>query len=90
VKYILAILLLSGCASFDVPPAPQIGRSVFSLYVQEGDLPKGVNGTATFYETLNVCVVVLREYPMCLLHEIRHCIEGAWHDARPNSEDCQP
>lgn len=85
---LLAVLLLSGCAVFDAPPEPEIKRSTFSLYVQEGDLPANVNGMATYYETLNVCVIVLREYPVCLLHEIRHCIEGQWHDDRPNSEDC--
>jgi len=38
--------------------------------------------------TMNTCVITLRQYPECLLHEIRHCFEGQWHDARPNSEDC--
>jgi hypothetical protein len=88
VKYLLAIAMLTGCASFDAPPAPQIKRQGVVIQVSEGSLPDGVQGTAAYYDTLNICQIVLRKYPRCLLHEVRHCIEGAWHDDRPNTEDC--
>lgn len=34
------------------------------------------------------CVIRLRKYPRCLLHEIRHCVEGNWHEGRITTEDC--
>ena len=83
----LAVLVLSGCEVFDATQ-PVIGRNVFTVSVEEGDLPTNVNGMATYYEKLGVCAIVLRKYPTCLAHEMRHCVEGAWHDERPNSEDC--
>ena len=36
------------------------------------------------------CTIRLREYPRCLLHEIRHCIEGDFHShQKHNYEDCE-
>ena len=37
-----------------------------------------------------VCEVqILRDrYPFCLLHEIRHVIEGDWHEGRETTWDC--
>lgn len=34
------------------------------------------------------CIITLRKYPICLLHEIRHCTEGDWHAGRNSDEDC--
>lgn len=35
------------------------------------------------------CEIILKRYPACLLHEIRHCTEGDWHPRdEPNTEDC--
>ena len=34
------------------------------------------------------CQILLRKYPECLLHEMRHCIEGDWHPGRETDEDC--
>ena len=34
------------------------------------------------------CQILLREYPECLLHEVRHCIEGDWHKGRETDWDC--
>ena len=28
------------------------------------------------------------QYPMCLQHEVRHCIEGKWHTEKWNNDDC--
>lgn len=88
-KLLLALtLLLSGCAIFD-SPQPQIIRNAFIVSISESDnLPHNVLGTATYYPTINACVIALRKYPQCLLHEIRHCIEGDWHGDLPNSDDC--
>jgi hypothetical protein len=33
------------------------------------------------------CIIVLKEYPTCLAHEVRHCLEGHWHKT-PSDRDC--
>jgi hypothetical protein len=92
-KLALLSLLLAGCASFDAPVPKEIVHSQFhfTIYERPELLPApNVHGTATLLDFggQRVCVVNLRQYPVCLLHEIRHCIEGNWHDEKPNSEDC--
>ena len=47
-------------------------RTVYGMSIYDGD----------------TCVIILREYPKCLLHEIRHCVEGNWHSGRDTLEDC--
>lgn len=32
--------------------------------------------------------IKLRKYPICLLHETRHAIEGDWHKGVESDEDC--
>jgi hypothetical protein len=80
-KYVALALLLTGCAT----PTYNIERDSFHFsLIIDPDLP--TNGLAKWND--NICVIWLRKYPECLLHEIRHCIEGYWHDTRPNLEDC--
>jgi hypothetical protein len=98
-KYVFLALLLAACgdtgqSNFSASKPPEIVYPDFvvSIRSEPEQLPKdSVYGTATTME-LNgkrMCVINLREYPRCLLHEIRHCIEGDWHDPQiPNSEDC--
>jgi hypothetical protein len=98
-KYLVLALLLAACgdtgqSTFSASKPPQIVYPDFQFHirVEPDQLPKpSTYGTATLME-LNgqrVCVVNLREYPRCLLHEIRHCIEGEWHEPDvPNAEDC--
>jgi hypothetical protein len=100
VKYLLLVLLLSACVNptdysqFSASRPPKLIYTQMQLIVLErpDDLKPDVNGTATildFPDGQRMCVVNLRKYPQCLLHEIRHCTEGRWHDpAVPNDEDC--
>jgi hypothetical protein len=98
-KLLLLALLLAACGDtgqthFSASKPPEIVYPDFQFHirVEPDQLPSPtVNGTATLVEMngKRICVVNLREYPRCLLHEIRHCIEGDWHDPQiPNSEDC--
>ena len=81
-----ALVILSGCSSFDAPK-PIMQKNVMTIVVTESkDLPPGVLGMAK--ESGGLCFIYLREYPYCLQHEVRHCLEGAWHGSQPNSEDC--
>ena len=84
---VLAAALLAGCSSFDYTK-PAIKNKAFTVSVEEGELPANVMGTATYYPSFNACIIILREYPKCLLHEIRHCLEGNWHEGRNSDEDC--
>ena len=93
-KQVVLAVLLSGCASnfsASKPPVIVYPQFHFTIYERPEQLAPNVNGTATLVDFVGsrMCVVNLRKYPRCLLHEIRHCIEGHWHDPDvPNSEDC--
>lgn len=85
---LLALLLtaaLAGCAS----PHLTMQRQAFRVYVYEDrDMTYPQLGRASFYTDMDTCIIALRRYPECLLHEIRHCIEGPWHGDKRNNEDC--
>lgn len=93
-KCIVALsALITGCASVN---APAVFTDPFSvkISVREGLM---LNSSQMAYSRLLIdadgkiaqCDVVLRKYPVCLLHELRHCIEGDWHPRdEPNTEDC--
>ena len=89
---VLAAMLLTGCSSFDAPKH-NIIHNQFVLTVREDPnlMPPNVRGTADLlmFKDTKHCIVTLRKYPQCLLHEVRHCIEEHWHDPKvPNGEDC--
>lgn len=78
-------VLLSGC-SFN-PPKPVMQRNVTTITVVESkDMPPRKLGGAIY--SGDNCIIVLREYPYCLQHEVRHCLEGEWHGNAPNDDDC--
>lgn len=94
-RILLICLLLTGCAAFDPEPynikhpvsvvtievVPQLVR-----FDHNGNLVD-VMGTAT--RSGDKCHIKLREYPLCLAHEMRHCIEGQWHPPMvANDDDC--
>ena len=88
-RCLLLCLMLTGCTAFD-PAEPQqaykIERKTVKVTVIEvKQLP--MLGRAAW--TGDTCFIALREYPKCLKHEVRHCLEGKWHGDTPNGEDCQ-
>lgn len=84
-----ALVLLTGCDSnaFGHPPAT-LKRSEFTVKVREAELAANVYGLSVWDEAGQTCHVILLQYPTCLLHEIRHCIEGNWHPGDETTEDC--
>ena len=88
-RYLL-VLLLAGCEIFDAPKKPQIVMPQFQFVIVESSagLAENEAGRATVFPNMKICAVQLKEYPRCLLHEIRHCIEGRWHGDAPNGDDC--
>ena len=90
-RLLLILILISGCT-------PQKEYSIqnthFHLIIRES--PQYLDSLSTPNRTLHGmamyqdgrCIIILREYPNCLLHEMRHCIEGEWHPGRDTLEDC--
>ena len=89
---IFTALAIGGCTSIKYSPV-NLGKNII-ISVTEGEMIGTSNQLAytrllSLSGELKECHIVLRKYPVCLLHELRHCLEGDWHprDA-PNTEDC--
>lgn len=80
-------LLLTGCAA----PAPQPIRDTVFIHLRLVDaitLPgfETRAGVALCTST-GLCEIQIRRdcYPECVEHEVRHALEGSWHDDRPTT-----
>lgn len=80
---LMLCLLLAGCAA---PQTYTIERKTVKITVVEvKQLP--TLGRASWSK--DTCFIALREYPKCLAHEVRHCLEGKWHGDSLNDSDCR-
>lgn len=80
----VALLILTACNSFNAPaPVLQRHASIINVRIDPA-LP--TLGMATWQGDL--CTITLRQYPVCLAHEVRHCLEGDWHAGKNSTEDC--
>lgn len=79
-------LIITGCQE----PPPKKERIPFDKYVSNIVIEEDVNlpTLGRQYTLGGVCFIKLREYPMCLQHEVRHCIEGNFHEGKKSDEDC--
>ena len=78
---LLCLIMLTGCTT----PTYTLERNSIKITVIEvKQLP--TLGHAAW--TKDTCFIALREYPKCLQHEIRHCLEGKWHGDTKNDDDC--
>ena len=85
IRALLLCVLLTGCDSFDAPrPVLERTASIINFKI---DPTLATLGHAQWVGQL--CTITLREYPVCLQHEVRHCLEGKWHGDEPSGEDCQ-
>lgn len=91
-KYLtlLAICLIAACATIreynTVVKFPvQTKTSIEVKQLRGGDL--NVRAYAELYPD-GKCIIYLRQYPQCLSHEVRHCLEGNWHEGRKSEEGC--
>ena len=80
---LLACLLLTGC---DSEPPPQLKYPGFVMTIH---VDPALNTLGLAELSPGICKITLREYPTCLLHEVRHCTEGDWHAGRETTEDCR-
>ena len=84
IRALLLCVLLTACTFFDAPrPVLERTASIINVKIDPA-LP--TLGHAQWVGQL--CTITLREYPVCLQHEVRHCLEGEWHRATPNNDDC--
>lgn len=83
----LSLIALTGCGSY-APDSTVKFDAVNVRFELVDNLPMGINGMAR-WSGAN-CTITMRRsrYPACITHEMRHCVEGEWHDKRPNSDDC--
>lgn len=80
----LLVAVLVACASFDTPE-PVLERTA-SIITVKIDPTLTTLGNSQWSGQL--CTITLREYPTCLAHEVRHCLEGKWHGNRVSNRDC--
>lgn len=83
---LLLCLMLTGCSAFEPQQTYKIERKTVKVTVIEIKQLPTLGRAAWTGET---CFIALREYPKCLQHEMRHCLEGQWHGSAPNGSDCE-
>lgn len=84
------VTILAGCVSVPTK-APTIAHDGVRITVREdAKLSKdpAVLGLAILDPNTRTCEIVLRKYPQCLAHEVRHCLEGEWHGSRNSDAGC--
>lgn len=88
---LLATALLQGCASIE-PYRVELPNTVEVTIEQSPEKLKPREMARAVIKRKDgkpyACHVILRQYPVCLLHEMRHCFEGNWHEGRESEEDC--
>lgn len=80
----VTLAAITGCDDFDGPPPQRLrDTSVITISVDPGARHPGWADWKG-----GACHITLREYPLCLAHEVRHCFEGDWHPGYRTGEDC--
>ena len=84
IRALLLCVLLTACTTLGAPrPVLERTASIINVKIDQA-LP--TLGHAQWVGQL--CTITLREYPVCLQHEVRHCLEGDWHGNRASNRDC--
>lgn len=82
---LLGAALLAGCDDFE-PEPPKLQRTTSTITVRIDPTLK-TDGWADWKG--GACTITLRRYPVCLAHEVRHCLEGHFHaEGTRSGEDC--
>ena len=79
---LLLCLMLAGCVA---PQTYTLERKTVKVTVVEVRQLPTLGHAAWAKDT---CFIALREYPKCLQHEMRHCLEGKWHGDTKNDDNC--
>ena len=89
-RILLIVLLfvgLYGCSTFN-GPQPKFIRTQANVTVIDNVDFKDRDVLGMTICINNNCTVMLRQYPECLSHEMRHVFEGQWHPDRNLTEYC--
>lgn len=85
------IALSAGCTTTTMKHDIIQSENVRVSVITSAKLPTLPNGMPQLARTTvgdGFCIIELAKYPQCLLHEIRHCFEGNWHEGRETTKDC--
>lgn len=84
-------VLLTGCEQNTGDP-DKVRTDTFKVTVKLTDevVYKGerVSGLAIWKDDWCIIQLPKDEYPRCLAHEMRHCLEGDFHEGYRSYEDC--
>ena len=81
-------LLLSACTTTHLPVNQEPMRIRVQLVPSILHDGKQVSGLAIQGDGWCDVKLLEEEYPRCLQHEIRHCLEGNFHEGYRSYEDC--
>lgn len=89
---VLAVITIAGLAGCGEPDPTSINQIDFDLKIRLVDEVRYndaiVSGLSEWGEGWCIVTLPVDEYPRCLQHEIRHCIEGDFHAGHKSYEDC--
>lgn len=87
----LGLFALLGCDSSTVD-TDKVRTDTFKIKVnlQDRVIYKGqtVSGLAVWKDDWCIIALPEDEYPGCLEHEVRHCLEGNFHEGYKSDEGC--
>lgn len=91
-KILLAFVMLitAGCATLVEHNTRVTFPNQTSTNIEVRKLAGGDTNVRAYAELYSdgKCIIYLRQYPQCLAHEVRHCLEGNWHEGRHTDEGC--
>lgn len=80
---LIMLMLIVGCST--EPTFKDVTNPIVNIVISENPLMQQ-EGLA--YINGGECKIVLKRYPKCLKHELRHCLEGDWHGKKDSIVDC--
>ena len=84
---ILMMVGLHGCSTFDPPPVSFVRKQATVEIIENANF-KDPNVQGMTICINDKCTILLRDYPKCLNHEMRHVFEGDWHKGYNTTNWC--
>lgn len=86
----LFIFVISGCAAIVEHNTRIVLPVNSSTHIEVRKMVGGDSRVRAYAELYpnNTCIIYLRNYPQCLAHEVRHCLEGNWHEGKESDSYC--
>ncbi len=89
-KYLIGVLLLSGCASTQFDPSAIDGKEFTFVFHMAKEIKPNYKGLHVYDKETNAHHIWLieSEFPGCLEHEVLHALFEKWHEGRDSLEFC--